>query len=508
MAFAIIAEFPLGTYRGRKGDGALDPLPSPARLHAALLNAAAQGVRADAAGSLAPNASDRHALVWLESNPPDALRVPATATNDGAPIAFRDMGFHEKWARKKLPGTSGGSIALAGPLAWIWSDDPPAAVREALTALCRDVPYLGTSESPVLLSAGEALATHEADRSASLFRGHGIEVDVAAPGRATLLEAAYRAAVGQVPTVAGDAIKQAETERLAPVERGSLRRLRYVGIEPMPPRVPWSSVVILPVDEARPLLGHVAWCVALHRALIGLIGDGAPALVTGRYDPGEPRPANRLAIQYLSGSLPTSVPLGPAGAFALLVPHGADPADLGVLGRAIRGLRLLRLNSTRAARISSEVTVVRGDEFWRPTPTGHIRLWMTEPAAVPETRRIRGDQGTLGDVALLSIGMVWRDELGGLGRGSGWYARLAEAALARGAEVLDAHKLHTSDVRNYVHRIAEGTVVQPYRATLRLGTLVGNRTVVAIGQSRHLGGGLLVPRDLPEDEAEQTDDAP
>ena len=47
MSFAIIAEFPLGTYRGRSADGRVDPLPSPARLHAALLNAAAQGVRAE-----------------------------------------------------------------------------------------------------------------------------------------------------------------------------------------------------------------------------------------------------------------------------------------------------------------------------------------------------------------------------------------------------------------------------------------------------------------------------
>jgi CRISPR-associated protein Csb2 len=30
-----------------------------------------------------------------------------------------------------------------------------------------------------------------------------------------------------------------------------------------------------------------------------------------------------------------------------------------------------------------------------------------------------------------------------------------------------------------------------------LGSLAGERPIVAIGQSRHLGGGLLVPYDLP-----------
>jgi CRISPR-associated protein Csb2 len=42
-------------------------------------------------------------------------------------------------------------------------------------------------------------------------------------------------------------------------------------------------------------------------------------------------------------------------------------------------------------------------------------------------------------------------------------------------------------------------VIQPYRAVLNLGDLTGPRTIAAIGQSRHLGGGLLVPRDLPSD---------
>jgi len=45
--------------------------------------------------------------------------------------------------------------------------------------------------------------------------------------------------------------------------------------------------------------------------------------------------------------------------------------------------------------------------------------------------------------------------------------------------------------------VAPGSVVQPYRAEVMLGDLAGDRTMVAVGQSRHLGGGLLVPCDLP-----------
>ncbi len=63
MSFAVLAELPLGTYRGLAGDGSLDPFPTPARLHAALLVAAAAGTRAVADGDLMkPNDEDEQAL--------------------------------------------------------------------------------------------------------------------------------------------------------------------------------------------------------------------------------------------------------------------------------------------------------------------------------------------------------------------------------------------------------------------------------------------------------------
>jgi CRISPR-associated protein Csb2 len=80
---------------------------------------------------------------------------------------------------------------------------------------------------------------------------------------------------------------------------------------------------------------------------------------------------------------------------------------------------------------------------------------------------------------------------------SRWYRSLVDAITGAGAAVVEAHKLHTSDVSRYVHRIRSEMAVQPYRAILRLGPLAGSGTILAIGQSRHLGGGLLVPVDVP-----------
>lgn len=77
-----------------------------------------------------------------------------------------------------------------------------------------------------------------------------------------------------------------------------------------------------------------------------------------------------------------------------------------------------------------------------------------------------------------------------------------------GVEVHDARLLPTSDVAVWVHKTPKQILVQPYRVTLSLGRLATDRTLVAIGQSRHLGGGLLVPLDSPADSfADFTEDA-
>ncbi|MCA1674843.1 MAG: type I-U CRISPR-associated protein Cas5/Cas6, partial [Actinobacteria bacterium] len=97
MSFAIIAELPLGVYHGGVGDGEVDVLPSPARLHAALLCAAAQGPRARPDGELlAPREEDAAALRWLEQHPPDGIRLPVHTVNTSSAVAYRKLGLLEK----------------------------------------------------------------------------------------------------------------------------------------------------------------------------------------------------------------------------------------------------------------------------------------------------------------------------------------------------------------------------------------------------------------------------
>jgi CRISPR-associated protein Csb2 len=501
MGFALVAEFPLGTYRGHRSDGGLDLLPTPARLHAALLAAAGQGARAEADGaSCVPRAADRRALAWLETHPPDALGVPPTMADSGLVGAYRPEGFFGIREQRRVFETRAdrlGSVALGAPIAWIWDDDPPPAVADALEALCAEVPYLGTGESPVVLRVATAAPTHRLDPGAGLVSGGGIDVEIPRPGRTAALERAHAADPRTIPSMSADRPARAEGAVVQPVIRDALARARYVPLTGPAPDAPWPTVVLLPVDDDLPADVRVAWAVALHRALVARIGDGAPALITGRYEQGVPRPANRLAIQYVPAAVPAAPTLRGAGAFALLIPAGAEGADLAVLDGAVRALDELGLGTRRVIRLHEARHVLAGDAFWAPVPAGQTRVWVTAVAAIPESRPVRGRGWTIGDAALLSLGLVLRDRFPRPVRRADWYASLVEGVAASGASVLEAHKLNDAGTQRWVHRVTAESAVQPYRAALRLGSLVGERTLLAIGQSRHLGGGLLVPLDLP-----------
>jgi CRISPR-associated protein Csb2 len=508
MPFAIIAELPLGTYRGARPDGGLDQIPSPARLHAALLNAAACGARAIHDGDrLRPCPADAAALAWLERNPPDALTVPPVRVNDGVAVAFRAEGFFGKreGVRVEEKRTDRfGSVAFAGPIGWLWQEDPPAEIREALEGLCPDVSHIGTAETPVRLRLGGARATHRRDTAASVFADGGLEVDVPLEGRTRVLQDAHARSSLPGPNRRQDAVASAESALVDPVPRTALGRVRYNVESPPRPDAPWPTVVLLPVDATIPPDRRVGWCVAVHRALVSLIGDGAPALVTGRYETGVRRPPNHLAIQYLPACTPAFPMKGVNGAFILLLPPVAEPAELATVERAVRSLREIRLGRGSPVRLARRTEVLPGDEFWVPPAVGHERLWITAVPAVPESRPPCAASWTIGDAALLSVGLIFRDRFERPPSRRAWYRALRDAVVAAGCEVVEAHKICDPLVGRYIHRATPELTIQPYRAALRLDGLVGNRTLIAIGQSRHLGGGLLVPFDLPEDPASVT----
>lgn len=510
MAFAIVADLPLGTYRGAGPDGRPEPLPSVARLHSALLCAAGFGPRAVEAGPGALDLADADAaaLRWLEANPPDSVHVPALEVSPGQAVAYRDDGTFTKAAQagklttRKLAKAPGTGSAVNGQFMWIWRQEPPGPVRDVLAQLCPDVPYLGTTESPVRLTAvcGSGFqSTHDLDPAAGLFTAGGIGIDRPAAGRVDELSQAHREAAGAPPPAAKDRHRTAEDSRSAVPPRKSVQTAWYCPPLPEAPDVPWSQVLAVPVDAPVPAGARVAWAVAAHRALTKIAGDGAPAVITGAYAPGVRRPANRVALHLLDAGAGAEVP-GPC--LLVIVPDGIEPADLSVLQRAVTQLSVLRGPHGRTRRLETgHVRVLDGSRFWSPPAPGAVRLWRTVPAAVPETRGAREGEWNFAHAALLSLGFAWKDQQRlprVQGRGEAYHRGLAAAASEAGVAVVHARAVRTGDAGRYVHKVNEHAVVRPYTACLSLGSLAGPGTIAAIGQSRHLGGGLLVPFDVPE----------
>ena len=500
--FAVIAQLPLGAYRARTPGGHLDPVPSPVRLHAALLCAAATGPRArDEGGALHPSETDLGTLQWLEQHPPDGVALPRTVEVRTSVYGYRREGTlvteggrlpFDKVVSRSLVGL----VAVDGAFAWTWREPPPAQVQDSLAALCGDVAHLGNADTPVRLRVGEASPTHRRDLDADLFASApGLDVDVADVGRTSALRAAH--AVSRKPVSASkDAWSPSgDVARSAGFVETGRTPARYLSLaDDDEPDAPWSTVLLAGFGGAADVPrgdAHVRWATAVHRALICLVGDGAPAVLTGNYLDGVPRPANRVAVQLLAPEAVRAAGIAHHGAvLAVLLPTGGSGVDLATVTKAFTRLR--RVNWGRGVRTLSDLPARSARAFW--PATGTRRMFEVRPAAVPDTRPLDRDW-TIADALALSLGMVLRDRPDLAGQGGGKHRHRDTAARVRraGLEVHAVERVMEGDLSRYVHRTDPSRVVQPYRARLSLGGLLDDRSLVCVGQSRHLGGGLLVP---------------
>lgn len=501
---AITATFPLGTFLGHRPDGRGAPLPDTNRLVSALIHAAGKGGTAiEVNGDLRPSEPAKEAIRWLEAHPPSALEVPehqhSSAT--GA-MAWRPSGTMSKKGsrlvgRKEAKRQTSGT-AMAGRFGWAWEDDVPGTVVETLDALCADVSCLGEADSPVVLEVGAVAPTHFMDPTATAF-SRGAMLKVAAPltGRFDELETDYvQQRPKRRPTAAADRRRDTEEPRAIKPTRARVREVAYRPVAAPLPDLPWNLGWALPTP--RPIGPHerVRWAVALHRAMVSRLGDDAPPLVTGRYPEGQKRPANRVMVGYVHG--PTVDESLREGAFVVLAPSGGDLADIEQAESALQALRRVYLD--RSTELSIEnIHPIDPERFWLEPLPGVVRTWVPDVPLVPETRRPRSQPDwSWAEAALLSVGHVFRDRLDlGRLRGDDRYVETVRQVRGWGVEVLSVSRVADSRVERYAHRLPRHLVAQPYRARLDLSSLVGQESLVALGQARHLGGGLLVPHDSP-----------
>lgn len=498
-ALTVTARFPLGHYQGHREDASSDPFPDTARLYSALIGAASKGTLAvDREGDLRMSAEVAETLAWMESHPPTALTVPDhRPVRVGPPrIAYRAEGVFDgrNLTERKVAKPLSTARVIGERVGWHWKEAPEAVIR-TIGELCADVPSLGESDSPVILEVAPLPPTHVLDESAGQLSGRGIRVRTPEPGRLASLEQAYDRAYAPRTRKAKAAWSKSELPNPLPVEQSGLTARTYVSHTEAPPTVPWQSVRLLVLDRPIPTEWRVQWCVAVHRMLAARLGDTAPASVTGKYTT-PVRPANRVAVQYFPAGTLAHQGISEA-AFGLLYPHGMEALDRLEINRALIGrLAVYRRDRRVPLRDGGELPC---HDFWPEVREGWKRQWRPAPALVAETRR-QGPDWTFADAALLSVGFVFRDEFGTERRGQAGYRDVVEQVRAAGVSITDVHQVSDQQVAKYVHKVPAGLgVVQPYRATLDLSGVSGSRTLLALGQSRHLGGGLLMPMDVLEE---------
>lgn len=521
MSLTISAHFVLGTYQGRSPSGVPEPYPETDRLFSALVAAAGAGPHAEwRNGSLGIPTKHREALLWLELNPPDHLSVPDHRLSAPGATAYRVNGLVSKGTYASPTGKdAASSSSLAGPIRWRWNT-APAHVVASLQDLAPEVTYLGEANSPVLVDVSEDVTEFPNELALvdekELFPTASVPISTPLSGRLAALEASHAV---RLPTVYPQDGKPTATEEerhdFRPGAGLVLRWYRQAEDQTPTVHMPWDGVIVLeaqPADASTtwpPMAtDRVAWAVALHRALAKVLSPDAPPLLTGRYQPGAPIPANRLAIQLIGKDDPLGWEMsrGTNAAFALLMPSSASPQDQDAIVRAVQFLtgRTIYIGRAGSVRIT-RLQFIDGDGFWRTPQPGLERVWIPRPLAVAETRsqlRQSGRPWGLEDAALLAVGMVWRDAFGLQGKGAPFYERLIGAARQQ-TEVLAPRQLVGQDLSKYVHRANPSTVITAYTALLRFAATVHPRGPLAIGQSRHLGTGLLVPLDVPASLLEQ-----
>ncbi|HLH66169.1 MAG TPA: type I-U CRISPR-associated protein Csb2 [Solirubrobacteraceae bacterium] len=493
-ALMISVRFTRDAYSGGEY-GAPEPLPSPARLHAAFAAAAA------AAGPWAVAqhdtraqrevlaAQDEHAeaVRWLEEHEPLGILAPAFRTSTQNARRYRLRAARAPFLANTPfePFT-----ALGGPVVYAW---PPAdqPVARALQELACEITHVGRAEASVVVRVNPG----RLDRAAVGFlahserRGPGLALRVARPGRFDALMHAHREALrlSAGRHASGSRGKQAPDEQPAGI--GELHtRLRRFGRDAAV-GWPYSEAWILRPDRAlepwmlRPQ-ARVGLAAAVHRALVAAIADDVPPLVSGRDGDGPLRGPGHIAIH------PTV--LGPerSPAVVLGLPAAVPDADRAMLLEALSGG--LRVSYARRAVALSAPEQVSAVPFWSETG-GPLATEVPMVLDVPGTPRHA--PWTLDDAVVCSVGYAMRGvlESQGVGWGTGWEFRRALVAQLRQMGVTARARRLSSAASRYCHRARPGDLLVAVDALVSLGDLDAGGGLLAIGRARHLGGGLLRP---------------
>lgn len=559
MSFAISAYFPLGFYQGSDSGGKPEPYPSPNRLYSALVSTAylTFGFEKHAVDSSLTDEQIHDALAWLEGNPPQEILFPRIVKAGSDAIAYRNKGYVID-AKKKNPqdkiSSANASIATAYMqepesgilLTWKWDENPSIEIARTLDSLCNEVPYLGEACSVVELQTHEnyvlpydALDSVWTLSSESALKGvsrRNRSFSVPKEGRLEDLKMAF-ATVN--PTSKGKrkdlkvSFKEDEqnflNEYLPLQTEGHARYNPPSSQEGSALKAPWPVAFYLEVEEidgkcdedGKPVWEpdestFIGWAVALHRFLVKQWGIDPSPMLIGKYAPGIDRPANNVAIQIFDSALKNQYAhelrediseMGPG--FLIMVPRNMPQSDIQRLQnicRQVKGKTLYYTSNETTLRLGA-FTTIDAEHLWRPVVEGMCRYWTPRPFAIAETRIIpdirHGRKWKVREDVCLALGHVWRDQY--VSRLSNdnreeRYWDLVDAVKAKGSNfrVFDCRAVHRVNMSDYVHHANASNILRGVSALIAISDDAKSLdcAALAIGQSRHLGGGFLIPMDF------------
>jgi len=543
MAYAIVADYILGTYQGHDLNGKAEPFPSVTRLHAALISAAFSlasyedeaGFEITLDGQSGVPLKYAGAIKWIEENPPDAIDLPRIMSNEtNSTIAFRDKGLLKKSSKKRLAEHAVSHVALSGPLSWWWGNAPDGETAERLSSLVSEVSYLGETDSPVRILA---YSTDEMPADA-WRRADGDDIAllnlpatyVPELGRAGELQRIYLESHKPTHSQRSEAPGTDEKEIVDEYARECTRLVHYsrpIAANDDKP-MPWNSGFLLRVESRDGAVWppkeneYLTWAVALHRALVKCCGIDVPAMLSGKsraaFDTLAVPPANCLAIQVIDSRVSAQMALPIDGAaFMVMIPSDAPEIEIEKIEAAINRLSSVYIQGSKIIRIAAKngQKAIPMDlrHFWKKPPEGFARWWQPCPLFITDSRPpvpslCGGKTWGVAEAIKVAVGYTWRDTLRPRQKGDRKLVELVNLADEKGVTVVGERVIALSHIQEYVHRTNKGALPAAGTALINLGSLGSDEALASIGQSRHLGGGLLVPVDIPDASARRNQNGP
>ncbi|OHR23863.1 hypothetical protein HMPREF2787_10560 [Corynebacterium sp. HMSC061H03] len=504
---ALRVRFLRGIYQGHSPDKSPELMPQPARLHSALLNSAGRGTAAirTAKGFLRPSEESITALKWLEQHAPDGIEVPEHRWLDPAHRRFiyRNVSSVNFKHRTEERAISDG-VTVASHFGFMWNN-VPVRIASTIEDLTGDIAYIGEAESIAVVEPGEVTPTLVLDKTSSPFKRGGLGLECPSPGRTAYLLNQFENLRKQKPPKT-EKYSKSELPVAPPVPREFITRHRYAGVKQQPTTGPWMHVVFLGLPGAEvPIHLRVELAKVVHRAIVAAVGYGTSPMITGKYPKSlSNRPANHLAVHYLPRVEAKRFGYD-HGVVMLLIPRSAEELDLKQLTTALPSVAKNGLWSRRLGKrkVTFNGHSVPATDFWPEPETGMKRLWFTATPVVPDTRPVSeqklGRRWNLRDAGLLSVAFTFKDDLEFSGRHETLYLNARDTAHQLGCRILKA-KTVAGKPRDYAHTMPKSVSIQPWSGIVDLGGLHPETGMVAIGQSRHMGGGLLVPHDVKLEE--------